>query len=207
MNYGPRIADVMGWQFVDGDDDGVPDLYDPDDDNDGIADTIEDQVPVLDRLDANDAALDADLDGFTNLQEALSGTGIENDGSVPGPGQLMFTYSQVGWEENEGFLPVEVTRLRGSIGAVSARLTTSDVTAIAGTHYQAIDQVLDWPDGDISPRTVQIPLIDTVEPGSGGIFNLTLSEPGVTTNHGPHRQDLLVTDRRLGVAALHRSRA
>ncbi len=178
MNYGPRIADVMGWQFVDGDDDGVPDLYDPDDDNDGIADTIEDQVPVLDRLDANDAALDADLDGFTNLQEALSGTGIENDGSVPGPGQLMFTYGQVGWEENEGFLPVEVTRLRGSIGAVSARLTTSDVTAIAGTHYQAIDQVLDWPDGDISPRTVQIPLIDTVEPGSGGIFNLTLSEPG-----------------------------
>lgn len=63
---------------VDTDGDGTPDTTDSDDDNDGMPDTWETDNE-LDPLDPTDAALDADGDGTTNLQEYQEGT----DPNVP----------------------------------------------------------------------------------------------------------------------------
>jgi hypothetical protein len=60
-------------QFDDSDQDGIPDIYDPDDDNDGIPDTWENQYG-FDPNDANDAGLDSDGDGLSNLDEYLRNT-------------------------------------------------------------------------------------------------------------------------------------
>jgi len=62
----------------DTDGDGIPDVTDTDDDNDGMPDTWE-ISNGLDPLDAQDASLDSDDDGLTNLQEYKLGS----DPSVP----------------------------------------------------------------------------------------------------------------------------
>jgi len=61
-------------QSVDADGDGIPDSTDPDDDNDNLPDTYEDQYAFLNSLDANDAALDEDGDGVSNLEEYQQGS-------------------------------------------------------------------------------------------------------------------------------------
>ena len=58
---------------VDTDGDGILDFYDPDDDNDGIPDSVE-LAWGLDPLDAADALRDLDYDGSNALQEHQAGT-------------------------------------------------------------------------------------------------------------------------------------
>jgi PKD repeat protein len=59
------------------DDDGLTDAIDPDDDNDGMPDVWE-TTYGLNPLNAEDANLDSDGDGLTNLQEYLVGTNPAN---------------------------------------------------------------------------------------------------------------------------------
>jgi hypothetical protein len=67
------FLEVKYHKFEDADDDHIPDDQDPDDDNDGMSDTLENQYG-FDPLDPSDAAEDADSDGVTNLDEILAGT-------------------------------------------------------------------------------------------------------------------------------------
>ncbi len=71
------------------DDDGLTDAIDPDDDNDGIPDVWE-TTYGLNPLNAEDAGLDSDGDGLTNLQEYLAGTNpanVDTDGDGVADGQ------------------------------------------------------------------------------------------------------------------------
>ncbi|MBU0677368.1 MAG: glycoside hydrolase family 26 protein [Verrucomicrobia bacterium] len=65
----------------DNDADGLTDAQDPDDDNDGMSDVYENTFG-LDPFDAADAAVDADGDGHTNLQESRADTNPTNGMSV-----------------------------------------------------------------------------------------------------------------------------
>ena len=69
-------------EWLDTDGDGLGDNIDPDADNDGIPDRIE-LTFGLDPLNANDAAPDKDGDGYTNLDEYLAGTGIDDATDKP----------------------------------------------------------------------------------------------------------------------------
>jgi hypothetical protein len=64
----------------DNDGDGIGDLVDPDDDNDGMPDTWE-AANGLNSLNAGDAGQDADGDGMTNRDEYVAGTNPRNAGS------------------------------------------------------------------------------------------------------------------------------
>jgi len=64
----------------DTDSDGVADFADPDDDGDGMPDTWE-LLHSFNRIDSADAALDADLDSFTNLDEYIADTNPHDDAS------------------------------------------------------------------------------------------------------------------------------
>lgn len=68
---------------IDTDMDGLEDAIDPDDDNDGMPDFFE-LTYGLNWLDASDAVLDADSDGFNNLSEFHAGTRPDDVGDNPG---------------------------------------------------------------------------------------------------------------------------
>ena len=67
---------------LDTDGDGIIDSIDEDDDNDGMSDVYELQY-AFDPIDPSDADLDADEDGFTNLEEYNAGTNPRDDQDKP----------------------------------------------------------------------------------------------------------------------------
>jgi hypothetical protein len=71
-----------GDEHLNTDGDGIGDNEDNDDDNDGMPDIWESEHG-LDHLDPNDAFLDPDRDGHSNLEEYLSGTDPKDDKSKP----------------------------------------------------------------------------------------------------------------------------
>ena len=71
----------MVYPFVDTDSDGEADIFDEDDDNDGMPDLWE-TLHRLDPLDPSDADDDPDSDGFTNLEEYLAGTDPNIDEAI-----------------------------------------------------------------------------------------------------------------------------
>ncbi len=69
--------------LVDTDGDGIPDLLDPDDDNDAIPDEVEEQYDCLDPTNPYDAADDFDDDGYSNYIEWIMGSDPEDPDSTP----------------------------------------------------------------------------------------------------------------------------
>lgn len=67
---------------LDTDLDLVGDACDPDDDNDGLPDSVE-LEHGLDKLDSSDALSDLDQDGFSNFLEHLQGSDLSDNSSLP----------------------------------------------------------------------------------------------------------------------------
>lgn len=103
-------------------------------------------------------------------------TGADDNGGA-GSGNGKIEIDGLGFQVIEGapFGIVRVERSRGAQGAVSVRLSTSDLSARAGEDYTATSATLSWPAGDSSDRTVQIPILqDTKTEGNESVL-LTLS--------------------------------
>ena len=117
---------------------------------------------------------------------------------VPNPdaGTLQFDDDDYTIAEWAGGSPqVVVTRTGGSEGAVSADFTTSDGTAIAGTHYEPVTTTIQWGDGDTAARVVPIPIIQDDAPEPDKTVNLTLSNPGGCASLGTQDTSVLtITD-------------
>ena len=174
---------VFGIDVLDGDGDLIPDDIDQDDDNDGIADNVENAYPFLNRVDATDALEDFDGDGINNLREALAGYRLDDAASVPDEGYVAFGAALLIREESEGFVPVEVRRLRGDVGSLTVTLQTFDGPEVAagtnqpilqaGVDYTETIETLTWVDGDTSPQIVNVPLINTAT-RRNGLFGVRL---------------------------------
>lgn len=99
-----RFQDSQGlWSqySIDFDGDGLTNDIDPDDDNDGLPDTYEENYTFLHPLYSVDAMLDSDNDGLSNLDEYIAWTlpdnpdsdadgridGLDSDPLVPAPNQ------------------------------------------------------------------------------------------------------------------------
>ena len=92
------------------------------------------------------------------------------------PPGFQFSAPTVSVLENDRSALVTVTRTGGSRGTATVPLSPSDGSALAGSDYQALSQVLTFADGETS-KTVAIPILNdrTREPRE--TFNLTLSAP------------------------------
>lgn len=53
-----------------------------------------------------------------------------------------------------------VVQRTGSFGAASVNYTTENRTATAGSDYTAVSGTLTWAEGDMTPRTIVIPILD-----------------------------------------------
>jgi uncharacterized delta-60 repeat protein len=115
-------------------------------------------------------------------------------GPVPDPaaGMLQFSAASYRMAESSHMPTVTVTRTGGSRGAVTATVTTSDGTALAGTDYQAVNGTVFFADGDSAPRVVEVPIVQDVLSGEPDkTVNLRLSQPGGCAALGPQIVALL----------------
>ncbi len=71
---------------------------------------------------------------------------------------IQFSNSSSIVDENIGQITLSVTRAGGSTGIVSVTYNTIDGTAVAGDDYTAVNNVLTWQTGEMTAKTIQIPI-------------------------------------------------
>ena len=80
-----------------------------------------------------------------------------------------------------GVLNFTVNRVVGSKGAVSINYATTNGTAVAGTDYLGATNVLSWNSGDVSSKTVSIPLLpNQAIGGAPKLFGIRLFTNGLS---------------------------
>lgn len=75
-------------------------------------------------------------------------------------GYLNFSTNAYAANLSSGVMPVTVTRTVGSQGTLTVQYATTDGTAVNGTDYNGTTNTLTWNNGDATPRTINIPLIN-----------------------------------------------
>lgn len=108
---------------------------------------------------------------------------VDNDFAA---GRIGFTTNAVTADEGAGFVTITVQRIGGSVGTSQVTLSTSDISAISGVDYSGTNVVLKWSNGDISDRTVTIPILDQNSVDANRTFKVTLSNPIVNNVSEPN---------------------
>lgn len=104
----------------------------------------------------------------------------------PTKASLQFSAASFTGPESGGSVLVTVSRTGGASGAVSVQYATSDGTATAGTDYTATAGTLTWADGDATPKTFTVPLLDDGGPGEPTqTLSVLLSRPTGPAGLGP----------------------
>ena len=100
-------------------------------------------------------------------------------------GHVSFSLTNYIVNENAGSTVVTVNRLGGSTGTLGVTLLTRDGSAFNGINYTGSTNVLFWNNGDATPRTVTIPVMDDGVVTANLLAYLQLTNAqvnGVTTN-------------------------
>jgi hypothetical protein len=148
----------------------------------------------LDPLDAADAGLDKDGDGFTNLEEYTAGSAANDAGSNSGT----FTLEAAAWSVVEGqSLTVKVSRGGGTVGAVGVycRTAATGNATGGGVDYSDIDQHLSWADGVGGSKPC--PAIATVDDGVADpneTFGIELAVTGLAHLGSPASATVTLTE-------------
>jgi hypothetical protein len=100
----------------------------------------------------------------------------------PGTVQLSTSVASVG--EAAGTITITVTRT-GPDGAVSVNYATMDGTATSPADYLAAAGTLNWGDGDASPKTFQVTIVNDASPEPPETFTVNLSNPTGGVMLGP----------------------
>lgn len=97
----------------------------------------------------------------------------------PAAGVLQFSQASFTIAEADATPIVAITRTGGSTGAVTATITSTDGSAVAGIDYTPVHSSVFFADGDAETRVVEVPITqDAVGGEPYQTVNLTLSEPG-----------------------------
>ena len=117
-------------------------------------------------------------------------------GSTGDAGTLQFSADRYTVGESNPTPVVRVTRTGGTTGPVTATVTTSDGTAVAGTDYTPVHGSVLFADGDATPRAVEVPALPDQLGGEGDrTVILTLTEPGGCATLGsPATAELTIRD-------------
>ena len=59
-------------------------------------------------------------------------------------------------------------------GEVSVSYESTPFSAVSGQHYEPVSGTLTWPDGDLSHKLIEVPIIDNTERGTENFLKLGL---------------------------------
>ena len=104
-----------------------------------------------------------------------SGAGEYIDVNVQFESRLVFSQPAYDVDELAGTLSVTVQRENSSDGAVSVSYTTSNGTALAGSDYTTTANTLTWANGDATPRTIVIPILNDPAVEGAETFSVVFS--------------------------------
>lgn len=91
------------------------------------------------------------------------------------PGRLSLIQPDFSVGVNDGAATVTVKRSGGALGDLRVSFATSDGTAANGVNYLGTNGTLFWVDGDITPKTFTIPILNNYEVGTNRTINIALS--------------------------------
>ncbi|HXT10618.1 MAG TPA: Calx-beta domain-containing protein [Candidatus Angelobacter sp.] len=90
-------------------------------------------------------------------------------------GALEFSSDNYTNQQTDGFATVTVNRIGGSTGAAQITYATTAGSAIPGQDYVDTNGTLNWPDGDTSPKSFNITLLNNPQAMTNRTIFLTLS--------------------------------
>ena len=103
-------------------------------------------------------------------------------GPDPQAGELQFSaagYTVLeGWGDARRGSAILITRTNGSKGAISATLSVGGGSGVPGVHYTPLGGTVRFADGDMTPRTVGIDILQNANREPETTVDLTLSAPG-----------------------------
>jgi uncharacterized delta-60 repeat protein len=101
-------------------------------------------------------------------------------------GFLNFSTNAYSANLSAGVINVTVTRTVGSKGSLSVQYATADgPSATNGVDYTGSTNTLAWNDGDVSPRTIAIPLIPNMIVGGNKQFGISLTNATLNGTNTP----------------------
>lgn len=118
------------------------------------------------------------------------------------PGYLDLTTPTLEVSEGAGTATIQVTRNGGTQGTLTATYGTSDGTATSGIDYSATSGTLQWNDGDSSPKTISITLLEDTTSEVNETFQLTLTSQNATRITQPLTATVTIADNESQTAAL-----
>jgi hypothetical protein len=142
---------------------------------------------VVDLIDDDEAEQPEDftlvlsnLSGGAELAASMLPTSIRSE---DGPGQLLFLhgfesiYAPIYVNERAVTTHATVRRVNGSEGAVSVKYAATGDTALAGSDFAPASGTLSWGDGDTSPRSISVEILDDSSPEPAEELTIRISEP------------------------------
>jgi uncharacterized delta-60 repeat protein len=159
---------------------------------------------AYDRISGPPSEFGSSVSAFLRDPQGADGTSIEFTGLVPidvlgldappdapvdplpcppdatgEPGTLQLSANSYTVGESSLTPPVRITRTGGTSGPVTATITTTDGSAVAGVDYLPVHSSVSFADGDDAPRAVAIPILPNDVGGQGDrTVVITLSDPG-----------------------------
>ncbi len=115
--------------------------------------------------------------------------------SVAPPGTLQLATNAYSVNENAGSVTVTVTRAEGTNGAATVQYATSNLTAIAGTHYTATNGTLAWEAGESSAKAFQVVIMnDGLYSGTNRTFAILLNNATVAALGTPNTATVTIAE-------------
>ncbi len=93
------------------------------------------------------------------------------------PGSVQHQNAAPSVLKTAGTATLQVSRTGGSTGPASVNYATANGTAIAGTDYTSASGTLSWADGDSTPKSIAIPVLNPSTIGPDKTLTVALSSP------------------------------
>jgi hypothetical protein len=129
----------------------------------------------------------------TNKPEALRTLLQFWKGNNP-PGSVQCASATSSSLKSAGTTTASVTRTGGSVGPVSISYSTVDGGALADIDYTATSGSLNWLDGDSTPQSISIPLLNNPTIGASKTFDVALSNPLYASLGVPATKTITLTE-------------
>lgn len=134
-------------------------------------------IPITsDALAEGPEAFTVSLSSPSGATLGLASTATVTINDAPSAGSLAFASASYSTDETGGTIVLTINRSGGSSGAVSVTVASSNGTAVAGSDYQAVNQMVSFGAGETS-KTVAITIVADAVAESSETFAVALSSP------------------------------